>query len=89
MIELHDEILGELHRAVPNSQYNATETHCPKPSPMPSQPHPHSLVTHRRCLSLDDVVNNVQIERSYQNYQGMAVEPQVVGEVARIFGRKV
>ncbi|CEJ81667.1 hypothetical protein VHEMI01785 [[Torrubiella] hemipterigena] len=89
MIELHDEILGELHRAVPNSQYSATETHPPKPSPIHSQSHPHSLVTHRRCVSLDAVVDNVQIDRSDQNHQGMAVEPQVVGEVARIFGRKI
>ena len=80
-MELHEELLGDLHRTVPHSEY--------------TQPH-HTDSTralppngHHRWRSLDAVPENVGGSAWLQKIPGMTAEPKVAAEVAREFSKKV
>lgn len=81
IVELHEEILGHLHRAVPHSEY--TQMEIPPPATTPGA----SVLGHRRWKSLGAIPEN---SLSWlQNVPGMTAEPQVAAEVAKIFSQKV
>lgn len=82
MIELHEDILGELHRVVPLSEYTQTEASISL-SQMPLHP------AHRRWRSLDAVPKHDKSSPLLQASPGMDTEPQIAAEVARIFTRRV
>uniref|UniRef100_A0A0B7KM41 DH domain-containing protein n=1 Tax=Bionectria ochroleuca TaxID=29856 RepID=A0A0B7KM41_BIOOC len=82
IIELHEEILGELHRVVPISEYTQTEASISL-SQMPAHP------AHRRWRSLDAVPKHDKSGPLLQASPGMDTEPQIAAEVARIFTRRV
>jgi len=84
IVELHEEILGELHRTVPHSEYTQAEL------PMfvvkaPSQ----GRQGHRRMKSLDAVPENRNGMSWLKRLPGMVADPQIVAEVAKIFRKKV
>lgn len=81
IVELHEDILGELHRAVPHSEYTQMEfsaSHLKQPSQ-----------SHRRIRSLDAVPENRDGMSWLSAVPGMVADPQVAAEVAKIFRKKV
>jgi hypothetical protein len=82
IIELHEEILGELHRVVPNSEYTQPDHIVMQPSPLPSQ-------GHHRWHSLDSVPEDKGGRSWLQSVPSVIAEPNVAAEVAQIFGKKV
>lgn len=77
IVEMHEELLGDLHRVVPHSEYTQNDfSHTPS----------HS---HRRWHSLDVVPEKKQNDAWYQRVPGLAAEPSVAADVAKIFGQKV
>ncbi|KAL2757104.1 hypothetical protein ACRALDRAFT_1041527, partial [Sodiomyces alcalophilus JCM 7366] len=82
IIELHEEILGDLHRAVPNSEYTQTDAVFPPPSAS-------AAWGHRRWRSLDAVPEDKDTRSWLQYAPGIASEAQVAGDVAKIFSRKI
>lgn len=87
IIELHDEILGELHRVIPHSEY--TQLELPARLPAASTPLPSGLHVHRRRLSSDAVANRGHQASWLQSITGMLSEPQVGAEVAKVFAKRV
>src|SRR4051812_1990971 len=82
MVELHEEILGDLHREVPHSEYTQPSgTSEPKLSMSPSG--------HNRWRSLDAVPEHTGGSNWLQKIPGMTAEPKVAAAVARLFGNKV
>ncbi|KAI0125898.1 hypothetical protein BJ170DRAFT_453118 [Xylariales sp. AK1849] len=82
IVELHEEILGELHRAVPNSEYTQVEQ-LSSVHKVPCKP------SHHRWRSLDSVPEDEGGISWLQNVPGMTAEPDVAAEVALIFGRRM
>lgn len=82
IIELHDELLGELHRAVPYSQYNRPDSRESGSLITCTDPIAAKMTGHRRWASLDGLARP-------PTPRGTSVEPQVAGEVARVFGKIV
>ncbi|KAL1878771.1 hypothetical protein Daus18300_002047 [Diaporthe australafricana] len=80
IIELHEELLGELHRAVPHSEYTQVN---PRPR---SKHHAHG---HHRIRSLDVVLEDDGSMSWLETVPGMVAEPNVVADVAQIFTKKV
>lgn len=78
IIELHEELLGELHRVVPHSEYTQLD--------LPSKTKPSR---HHRWRSLDAVPEDKGDMSWLQQVPGMIAEPQVAADVAKIFARKV
>ena len=82
MVALHEDILGELHRTVPHSEY--------------TQLSPSSLAKasgvkgngHQRWRSLDAATES-RDHRWIRKIPGMTAEPKVAAEVAKIFAKKV
>lgn len=81
IVELHEEILGEIHRVVPDSEY----TQLSVPRPFKRAP----KRSHHRWRSLDSVPENAEHISWLQRVPGMVAEPQVAEEVAKIFGKRV
>lgn len=81
IVELHEEILGELHRVVPNSEYTQAE--------LLKQPEMLRPKTHQRWRSLDSVPENAKHISWLQRIPGMIADAQVAEEVAKIFGKRV
>lgn len=79
IVELHDELLGELHRIVPHSEYT-------QPEPPASNPHAPG---HRRWRSLDVVPEGRNGAALFRDVPGMAAEPQVAADVAKMFLKRV
>ncbi|CZR50979.1 uncharacterized protein PAC_00854 [Phialocephala subalpina] len=81
IVELHDELLGDLHKAVPHSEY--TQLNCGEPalSPQPNR--------HHRWRSLDAVPDQPTGAAWLQKIPGMTAEPKVAAEVAEVFGKKM
>lgn len=81
IVELHEEILGELHRVVPHSEYSQAGSA------------DRTLSTrangHNRWRSLDAVPEHAAGAACLQKIPGMTAEPNVAVAVARIFGNKV
>ncbi|KAI1368694.1 hypothetical protein F5Y08DRAFT_226774 [Xylaria arbuscula] len=82
IIELHEEILGELHRVVPDSEYTQPEYIAVEQSPKPSQ-------EHHRWHSLDSVPEERGGRSWLHSVPSVIAEPNVAAEVAQIFGKKV
>ncbi|KAK5987607.1 hypothetical protein PT974_11739 [Cladobotryum mycophilum] len=87
IIELHEEILGELHRAVPHSEYTQVDINTPSTTSLnPTHAHGYG---HRRWASLSAVPEN-NLEMSWlENVPGMLSEPQVAAEVSKVFAKKI
>ncbi|KAK4186442.1 hypothetical protein QBC35DRAFT_268983 [Podospora australis] len=83
IVELHEEMLGELHRAVPHSEY--TQLDIP--------PHLPPATTagrgHQRWRSLDAVPEDNGGISWLLEVPGIVAEPQTVAEVAKIFKKKM
>ncbi|KAI0383922.1 Dbl homology domain-containing protein [Hypomontagnella monticulosa] len=83
IIELHEEILGELHRVVPNSEYT-------QPERIPVTPNPPVAKTHHRWRSLDSVPEDKGGTSGWlQNTPSVIAEPTVAAEVAHVFGKRM
>jgi hypothetical protein len=80
IVELHDELLGDLHRVVPHSEYTQPVS---AESTLPAPPNGHY-----RWRSLDAVPEH-KSHNWLQKIPGMTAEPKVAAEVARVFGKKV
>lgn len=81
IIELHEELLGDLHRVVPHSEYTQPDYHESSLSLLPNG--------HHRWQSLDAVPETSRGSSWLQKIPGLTAEPKVAAEVARIFGSKV
>ncbi|PNP42943.1 hypothetical protein TGAMA5MH_05690 [Trichoderma gamsii] len=87
IVKLHEELLGELHRAVPNSEYtqiNVSPTITPFANP--NCLHAHS---HKRWSSLGAVPEQNMKARWLLKAPGMLADPQVAAEVAKVFAKKI
>jgi hypothetical protein len=80
IVELHEELLGDLHRVVPHSEYTQ-----PISTELALRTPPND---HHRWRSLDAVPENTS-GAWLQKIPGMTAEPNVAAEVARVFGKKV
>jgi len=80
IVELHEELLGDLHRVVPHSEYTQPIS---AESTMPAPPNGH-----HRWRSLDAVPEH-KSQNWLQKIPGMTADPKVAAEVARVFGKKV
>ncbi|RYC62196.1 hypothetical protein CHU98_g3998 [Xylaria longipes] len=82
IIELHEEILGELHHIVPDSEYTQPDYIAVKPSPLPSQ-------QHHRWHSLDSVPEDKGGRSWLHSVPSVVAEPSIAAGVAQIFGNKM
>ncbi|KAI1756521.1 Dbl homology domain-containing protein [Xylaria castorea] len=82
IIELHEEILSELHRIVPDSEYIQPDYIAVKPSPLPSQ-------EHHRWHSLDSVPEDRGGRSWLHSVPSVVAEPSIAAGVAQIFGNKM
>ncbi|KAK8114263.1 RhoGEF domain-containing protein [Apiospora kogelbergensis] len=82
IVELHEGILGELHRVVPNSEYTQLQQIQPahKPPPRPN---------HQRWYSLDSVPEVKDGTPWLRDIPGMVAEPTVAADVAQVFGDRM
>lgn len=80
IVELHEELLGELHRVVPDSEYTQIEI-----PPMTNKPAGRG---HQRLRSLDSVPEDDRAISWLQTAPGMISEAQIAGDVAKVFSRK-
>lgn len=83
IIELHEALLGDLHKAVPHSEY--TQSTCGESS----LPPPPKANHHHRWRSLDAVPDAATGTSWLQKIPGMTAEPKIAADVARVFGKKV
>ncbi|KAL6402898.1 rho guanyl nucleotide exchange factor [Ilyonectria robusta] len=83
IVELHEEILGDLHRVIPHSEY--TQLDLSLPFAKPTNPGNG----HRRWRSHDGVSESSNGVAWLHNVPGMVSDPQVAAEVAKIFGKKM
>ncbi|KAK1752402.1 hypothetical protein QBC47DRAFT_56962 [Echria macrotheca] len=83
IVELHEEMLGDLHRAVPLSEYTQPE--------IPSQFPPAVPATrgHHRWRSLDAVPEDKDGVSWLREVPGVLAEPQTAAEVAKVFTKKM
>lgn len=80
IIELHEELLGELHRVIPHSEYTQ----------MSLRPQSKTRVHgHNRIRSLDVVPEDNASMSWLETVPGMVAEPSVVADVAQVFTKKV
>ncbi|KAK4062634.1 uncharacterized protein Triagg1_9875 [Trichoderma aggressivum f. europaeum] len=85
IVKLHEELLGELHRAVPHSEYTQADA-TPPLSHVPNFDYPYS---HRRWSSLGAVPEQNTKARWLLKAPGMLSDPQVAAEVSKAFGKKI
>lgn len=81
IVELHEEILGELHQLVPDSEY--TQMSLTDLASKPEAPF------HRRWRSLGAVPEDGGDMTWLQQIPGMMADPQVGAEVSKLFSNKV
>lgn len=87
IIELHEELLGDLHRVVPHSEYTQIDIPTALTS-LPKQPL-HKRPGHRRGISLDAVPEHYKRASRLQDVPSMLSDPQTAAQVARVFSKKV
>lgn len=80
IVELHDELLGDLHGVVPHSEYTQPDY---IPSSVPEKK------GHHCWKSLDAVPENSGDLSWVQKIPGMTAEAQVAADVAKVFGKRV
>jgi hypothetical protein len=83
IVELHEEILGELHRAVPDSEYTQLDL------PMRRTQSNSSTRGHFRWRSLDAVPEGKDDISCLRDVPGMTAEPSIAAEVSKIFLKRV
>ncbi|RDW84977.1 Dbl-containing protein [Coleophoma cylindrospora] len=81
IVELHDEILGDLHRIVPHSEYTQNDY----AEPMPTL----TVPGHHRWRSLNAVPEDIGGSLWLQKIPGMTAEPRVAAKVANSFAKKI
>lgn len=83
IVELHEEMLGDLHRAVPHSEYTQPELqlHAGHSGP--------GARGHQRLRSLDAVPEDRDGTPWFPDVPGVLADPQTAAEVAKIFSKKV
>lgn len=87
IIELHEDILGELHRAVPHSEYTQIEYDlCHR---MTTKRRPSLSTGLKRRKGAGGTSKPLVHLNHLRDIPGMIAEPQVAAEVARIFNKKV
>lgn len=77
IVELHEELLGDLHRVVPHSEYSQASYTLPP------------VVRHRRLRSIDSISESSRDLSWLQGIPGLMVEASIAAEVAKVFGKKV
>ncbi|KAI0553773.1 Dbl homology domain-containing protein [Xylaria curta] len=82
IIELHEEILGELHHIVPDSEYIQPECIAVKPNSLSNQ-------QHHRWHSLDSVPEDRGGRSWLHSVPSVVAEPSIAAGVAQIFGNKM
>ncbi|POR33075.1 Uncharacterized protein TPAR_06727 [Tolypocladium paradoxum] len=87
IVELHEEILGELHRVVPHSEY--TQLEVPSCVPNSTDQGPSAVQGHRRWASLDAAPGRNNRGSWLQHIPGMLSETHVAAEVSKVFAKKV
>lgn len=83
IVELHEAMLGELHRAVPHSEYTQVDIPPQIPTTTPA------VRGHQRWRSLDAVPEDNGGISWVGEVPGMVAEPQTAAEVAKIFNKKM
>ncbi|KAK0657318.1 hypothetical protein B0T16DRAFT_57920 [Cercophora newfieldiana] len=83
IVELHEEMLGDLHRAVPDSEYTQPDISLQLPPPGPS------IRGHHRWRSLDAVPEDKDGVSWLRNVPGVLADPQTAAEVAKVFSKKM
>ncbi|KAK4129595.1 hypothetical protein N657DRAFT_86481 [Parathielavia appendiculata] len=83
IVELHEEILGELHRAVPDSEYTQLDLPIRRTRSNPS------TRGHFRWRSLDAVPEGKEDISWLREVPGMMAEPSTAAEVSKIFLKKM
>ncbi|PBP19580.1 hypothetical protein BUE80_DR009600 [Diplocarpon rosae] len=76
IFELHEDLLGELHRVVPHSEYTQSSVNS---RTSPSRP------AHHRWRSLDAVPEHARGTAWLQTIPGMTAEPKIAAEMNRFF----
>ncbi|KAF9879079.1 rho guanyl nucleotide exchange factor [Colletotrichum karsti] len=80
IVELHEELLGELHRVVPDSEYSQMD--------IPATASKPTGRGHQRMRSLDSVPEDDKAI-SWLEIPGMMTDAQIAGAVAKVFSRKM
>lgn len=80
VVDLHEELLGELHRAVPHSEYTQLD---------PASRSKRRGHNHQRIRSLNVVPENDGSMSWIEAVPGMVAEPNVAADVAKVFTNKV
>lgn len=84
IVVLHEELLGDLHRIVPHSEYSQLHSTAISPSlPVPK------TAGHHRWRSLDVVPKAHSEEEWLHSIPGIMAEPEVAANVAKAFASKV
>ncbi|GAB1310409.1 Round spore [Madurella fahalii] len=83
IVELHEGILGQLHRVVPHSEYTQLDT------PLEQIEYETSRCGHHRSGSLGAVPESKDEISRMQDVPEILSEPQTAAEVARIFLKKL
>lgn len=83
IVELHEEILDELRRAVPDSEYSRLELQSQRAQLSPP------ARCHRRWRSMDAVPEDQGGISWSKDACGLMADPQTVAEVAKVFLKKV
>ncbi|KAF5602303.1 uncharacterized protein FSUBG_7790 [Fusarium subglutinans] len=84
ILQLHEEILGELHRVVPDSEYSQAD-HLIVSSSKSNNP----KTGHRRWSSLDMVSGEQGSLQLLEKEPGVLSEPQVAADAAKIFSKRM
>ncbi|KAF5622738.1 hypothetical protein F25303_11979 [Fusarium sp. NRRL 25303] len=84
ILQLHEEILGELHRVVPDSEYSQAD-HLIASSSKSNNP----KTGHRRWSSLDMVSWDQGSLQLLEKEPGVLSEPQVAADAAKIFSKRM
>ncbi|KAM5356237.1 hypothetical protein ACJ41O_002883 [Fusarium nematophilum] len=82
IVQLHEEILGELHRVIPDSEYEQLD------HPMLSSKMSNPGNGHDRRWRIGALSESQVNWQWLQNVPGMVLDPQVAAEVAKIFSKK-
>ncbi|KAL6920103.1 hypothetical protein FSST1_004129 [Fusarium sambucinum] len=83
ILQLHEEILGELHRVVPDSEYSQAD-HLIAPFKIIGP-----KTGHRRWGSLDVLPEDQVSLQRLEKEPGMFSEPQIAAETAKIFSKRM
>lgn len=83
IVELHEEILGDLYRVVPNSEYPQTDMTLQRTQSNPP------VCGHHRWRSLDAVPEGKRGTSRSRDAARLSAEPQTAADVAKVFLKRV